>query len=109
MALTKSLQHQIDSIAKQYGIPPALFTGLIRQESGFSNDSHSGAGAIGYTQLMPGTARGLGVNPYDPRQNLIGGAKYLAAQLKAFNGDTRKALAAYNAGPGAVRKYGGIP
>jgi hypothetical protein len=69
----------------------------------------SPAGAIGPAQLMPGTARGLGVDPNNYRQNLLGGARYLRQQLDAFGGSTRKALAAYNAGPGAVAKYGGIP
>ena len=94
--------------ADQYGIPRGIFMALIRQESGGNPRAVSPAGAVGYAQLMPATARGLGVNPRDPIQNLRGGAKYLAAQKRKF-GSWELALAAYNAGPGAVQKYGGIP
>lgn len=88
----------------------ALFNALIAQESGWNPRAGSHAGAQGLTQLMPGTAAGLGVkNVWNPQQNLTGGARYLAQQLRTFGGDIRKALAAYNAGPGAVQKYGGIP
>jgi hypothetical protein len=97
-------------IARAEGINPDIFVALVNQESGFDAHARSPAGALGLTQLMPGTARGLGVsNPLDPVQSLRGGARYLKQQLKAFGGDYRKALAAYNAGPGAVQKYGGIP
>lgn len=100
----------INASAQKYGIDPALLKGLIRQESGFNPNARSPAGAVGLTQLMPGTAAALGVsNPLDPAQSIDGGAKYLAQQLKAFGGDPRKALAAYNAGPGAVQRYGGVP
>lgn len=109
MPLSNSLLKEIKSVAGQYGIPANLFLGLIRQESGFNAHARSPVGAYGYTQLMPGTARGLGVNPMNPHQNLIGGAKYLRAQLDRFNGNVAYALAAYNAGPGAVSKYGGVP
>jgi hypothetical protein len=100
---------QIRQVAIKYGINPAVFAALVRQESGNDQGQRSPAGAIGLTQLMPATARSLGVNPYNARQNLEGGAKYLRQQLDAFGGDIRKALAAYNAGPGAVKKYGGPP
>jgi hypothetical protein len=102
-------QSEARAVARRVGIPPDLFVALVRQESGGQQGAVSPAGAIGRTQLMPATARGLGVDPYDPQQNLLGGARYLRQQLRAFGGDPRKALAAYNAGPGAVRKYGGVP
>jgi hypothetical protein len=98
-----------DAIAKRWGLNPRIFRALIRQESGGRQSAKSPAGAIGLSQLMPATAKGLGVDPYDPQQNLEGGAKYLRQQLDRFGGDYRKALAAYNAGPGAVQKYGGVP
>jgi hypothetical protein len=94
--------------ARQYGVPEDLFLRVIQQESGFRPDVTSSAGAYGLAQLMPGTAAELGVDPRDPLQNLAGGARYLRQQLDAF-GDPALALAAYNAGPGRVRQYGGIP
>lgn len=94
--------------ARAFGIPEALFLALIQQESGWNRDALSPVGAIGLAQLMPGTARDLGVDPHDPIQNIHGGAKYLRAQYDTF-GTWRLALAAYNAGPGAVRKHGGVP
>ena len=96
--------------AEKYGIDPKLFESLIHQESNFNPTAQSSAGAQGLTQLMPKTAASLGVtDPFDPMQNLNGGAKYLSQLLKQFDGDTKLALAAYNAGPGAVRRAGGIP
>jgi soluble lytic murein transglycosylase-like protein len=101
---------EITAAAQANGLDPALLAGLIKQESGFNPNAGSGAGARGLTQLMPGTAAGLGVsNVLDPAQSINGGAKYLKQQLDAFGGDTAKALAAYNAGPGAVQRFGGIP
>jgi soluble lytic murein transglycosylase-like protein len=101
---------EIDAAAASNGIDPALLKGLVSQESGFDPNARSGAGALGLTQLMPGTAAALGVsNPLDPAQSLQGGAKYLREQLDRFGGDERLALAAYNAGPGAVARYGGVP
>ena len=100
---------EIDAAAARYGLDPALLKGLIRQESGFNASARSGAGAVGLTQLMPGTAAGLGVDPSDPAQAIDGGARYLKQQLDRFGGDASMALAAYNAGPGAVAKYGGVP
>lgn len=94
--------------ARRYGIPEELFFRLIEQESRWKPGAVSPAGAIGPAQLMPGTARRLGVDPYDPKQNIFGGADYLRQQYDEF-GQWPLALAAYNAGPGAVRKYGGIP
>lgn len=94
--------------ALRHQIPPALFDRLIAQESNWNPEALSHKGAIGLAQLMPATARYLGVNPRDPRQNLEGGARYLREQYKEF-GSWRLALAAYNAGPNAVKKYNGIP
>jgi murein DD-endopeptidase MepM/ murein hydrolase activator NlpD len=88
--------------AKQHGLPTKVFLRLVNQESGWDPNAKSPAGALGLTQLMPGTAQGLGVtNPLDPKQNLDGGARYLRQQLDRF-GSIRLALAAYNAGPGNV-------
>jgi soluble lytic murein transglycosylase-like protein len=101
---------EITAAAKANGVDPALLAGLIKQESGFNPNAGSGAGARGLTQLMPSTAAGLGVsNVLDPVQSINGGAKYLKQQLDAFGGDVTKALAAYNAGPGAVQRFGGVP
>lgn len=94
--------------ARRHGIPEDLFLRLIRQESGWNAAAVSNKGALGLAQLMPATARQLGVDPHDPKQNLEGGARYLAQQYRKF-GSWRLALAAYNAGPGAVEQHGGIP
>jgi cell wall-associated NlpC family hydrolase len=99
----------IRSAAAHYGIPVGLLERQIMAESGGDPTAKSPVGAQGLMQLMPDTARGLGVtNPLDPMQNIMGGAKYLADQYSKF-GNWREALAAYNAGPGAVVKYGGVP
>jgi soluble lytic murein transglycosylase-like protein len=94
--------------ARAHGVPEDLFLRLVQQESGWNPEALSHKGAYGLAQLMPGTARRLGVNREDPAQNLSGGARYLKQQYDAF-GSWRLALAAYNAGPGAVLKYGGVP
>ncbi|MEV4422509.1 lytic transglycosylase domain-containing protein [Patulibacter sp. NPDC049589] len=100
----------IRAAAERHGIDPQVFTNLVRQESGFDPNAGSSAGARGLCQLMPGTAATLGVtDPTDPAQSLEGGATYLRQQLDRFGGDYRKALAAYNAGPGAVERFGGVP
>jgi soluble lytic murein transglycosylase-like protein len=107
---SSAFDSEINAAAASNGIDPALLKGLVSQESGFNPSARSGAGAVGLTQLMPGTASALGVtNPLDPAQSLQGGAKYLREQLDRFGGDETLALAAYNAGPGAVQKYGGVP
>jgi len=94
--------------AQKHNIPADLFLRLVHQESGWNSRAVSHAGAIGLAQLMPGTAADLNVDPTNPAQNLEGGARYLRQQYEAF-GTWRLALAAYNAGPGAVQKHGGIP
>ena len=94
--------------ARKHRIPEDLFLRLVQQESGWNARAVSKVGALGLAQLMPDTARQLRVDPHDPRQNLDGGARYLRMQFDRF-ADWRLALAAYNAGPGAVTKYGGIP
>ena len=100
---------EIDAAAAKYNVDPALLRALIRQESNFNANATSPAGARGLTQLMPGTAAALGVDPSVPAQAIEGGAKYLRQQLDKFGNDPAKALAAYNAGPGAVQRYGGVP
>lgn len=101
--------YQLAEIAGQrHGLPPMLMSALVYHESRGNQSAVSRAGAIGLAQLMPGTAASLGVNPRDPWQNVWGGAKYLAQQLRTF-GRLDLALAAYNAGPGAVQRFGGIP
>jgi soluble lytic murein transglycosylase-like protein len=100
----------IEQAAERYGVDPAVLNGLIQQESGFDASAQSSAGASGLTQLMPGTATSLGVaNPLNPSESIEGGARYLSQLMNQFGGNTSDALAAYNAGPGAVEQYDGIP
>lgn len=94
--------------ARRHGVPEDLFLRLVQQESGWNSKAKSHKGAYGLAQLMPATARGLGVDPTVPAENLEGGARYLKKQYDTF-GSWRLALAAYNAGPGAVKKYNGVP
>lgn len=104
-----SLRQLADQIAEEAGVDVSLFAALISAESGWNPSAVSPKGAMGLTQLMPDTARSLGVtNPFDPIENMRGGARYLRRMLDEF-GSVELALAAYNAGPGAVRRYGGVP
>lgn len=96
------------AVARKHNVPEDLFLRLVQQESGWNPSAKSHAGAIGLAQLMPQTARALGVNPHDPKQNLEGGARYLRTQYNRFR-SWKLALAAYNAGPEAVAKYNGVP
>lgn len=106
----ETYQAEITAAAKKYNLPEKLITSVIKQESNFNASATSAAGASGLMQLMPATARYLGVSDrFDPAQNIMGGAKYLRQMLDQFDNNVETALAAYNAGPGNVKKYGGIP
>ncbi|HPH96748.1 MAG TPA: lytic transglycosylase domain-containing protein [Anaerolineaceae bacterium] len=108
--VTGSFAEIIREKAAKYNVDPALVQAVIKAESNFNPDVVSSAGAQGLMQLMPGTARSLGVtNAFDPEQNIEGGVKFLRQLLDRFGGNTTLAVAAYNAGPGAVSKYDGIP
>lgn len=96
--------------AKKYGVSESLLKAIAKAESNFNARDVSSAGAMGVMQLMPSTAESLGVkDPFDPEENIMGGAKCIAQKLKEFDGDVKLALAAYNAGSGAVKRAGGIP
>ncbi len=105
----ESLSSLITNAAKKYQVDPKLVSAVAEVESGGRQEAASAAGAVGVMQLMPDTAASLGVNPYDKRENVEGGAKYLKEMLDLFGGDVKKAVAAYNAGPAAVKNYGGVP
>ncbi|TGE32642.1 lytic transglycosylase domain-containing protein [Desulfosporosinus sp. Sb-LF] len=105
-----SLENVIYSMAQKYGVDPTLIQQVVKAESGFNSNVTSPAGAMGLMQLMPGTAASYGVqNAYDAKQNLDGGTHFLKDLLDRFQGDVPMTLAAYNAGPGAVDKYQGVP
>ncbi|OYU76873.1 MAG: lytic transglycosylase [Alphaproteobacteria bacterium PA3] len=109
LRLHPTLDAYVTEAANKYGVDPILVRAVAWQESRFRGSSVSPKGAIGIMQLMPDTASGLGVNPYDPRDNIFGGVAYLSTLLDRFGGDVRLALAAYNAGPEAVTRHRGIP
>lgn len=102
-------EQMILSAARKFGVDSELVKAVATAESDLNQAARSAVGAIGVMQLMPETAEGLGVNPYDEKQNIEGGAHYLRQMLDKFNGNLQNAIAAYNAGPGAVQKYGGVP
>jgi soluble lytic murein transglycosylase-like protein len=106
----KPFRQSISTASSRYGIDPALIRAVIHAESAFRSDAKSRAGALGLMQLMPATARELGVaDPLSPHENIQGGTRYLAQLLKKTRGNITTATAAYNAGPGAVERFGGIP
>ena len=100
---------KVAELSARFDLSPSLIEAMVWQESRWRHDAVSPVGAQGLAQLMPGTARDLGVDPRDPFANLEGGARYLREQLDRFDGDLEKALAAYNAGPGRVERANGIP
>src|SRR5258708_3913248 len=99
----------VEAAARKNGLPPNFVHSVVRAESGYKPDAVSPKGAIGLMQLMPATAKAYGADPHDPGQNVEAGAAYLRELLIKYDGDARRALAAYNAGPGAVDKYNGVP
>lgn len=110
LVCSEELEAIFQKAASTYNISVDLLKAVAKAESDFNPNCTSSSGAMGIMQLMPGTAKELGVtNAYDPEENIMGGAKYLAENLKIFKGDVSLSLAAYNAGRGAVEKYNGIP
>ncbi|MCR5791719.1 MAG: lytic transglycosylase domain-containing protein [Lachnospiraceae bacterium] len=107
---TATLESIFEEASRKYNLPLNLLKAVAKQESDFNPNDVSHSGAVGIMQLMPDTAKEVGVTDrYNIRQNIMGGAKYLSTQMKAFGGNLTLALAAYNAGPGSVRRYGGVP
>ena len=106
---SRSFAQMVAEAAQKYDVDPKLLSAVAEAESGGDQSAVSPVGAVGVMQLMPDTAASLGVDPYDEKQNIEGGAKYLRQMLDSFGGDVRKAVAAYNAGPQAVHDYGGVP
>ena len=105
-----SIEEIINKASDAYNVPAKLISSVIKQESNYNPSAISSAGASGLMQLMPGTAKYLGVkNILDPEQNIMGGTKYLKQMLEQFDGNLEKAIAAYNAGPGSVKKFNGVP
>lgn len=104
-----SIEGMIEAAARRYGVESELVKAIATAESNLNQNARSNVGAIGVMQLMPETAASLGVDPYDEKQNIEGGAHYIRQMLDKFNGNVKYAIAAYNAGPGAVQKYGGVP
>ena len=110
MVPPEQIERLVSANSATWNVDPNLIKAIIANESGFNANATSNVGAQGLMQLMPGTAAGLGVsNAYDPAQNVWGGSKYIKGLLDRFGGDMTRAIAAYNAGPGAVEKYGGVP
>lgn len=109
VSLPGDTDSMIAAAARKYNVDPRLAAAVAQTESGGNQEAVSPAGAVGVMQLMPETAAGLGVNPYDKQQNIEGGVRYLRQMMDTFGGDVQKAIAAYNAGPQAVKDYNGVP